>query len=628
MKSLRVVLAAFLWLMFALPGIAGQLDDYYLSAFGEKPGSALEKAVLLSATDEKPHCGTPLKHGLSHDWKKLEPVTQQVLAKQLSAPVLAGEAVFTSTGGHYKIHYATSGTDAPPQTDANANGVPDWVETVAQTFEDVASAYVSRGWTLAPTASSAPYDIYMRSLAAQSIYGQTTTLQFVQASFPHAAASYIEIDKDFTNNIYTKALSNNGVPLFTPLQSLQITAAHEYHHAIQYGYNFYFDIWYAEATSTWHEDELYDGVNQSYSYIPAWFRNSTANLDLAVDSNATTTGAGYGRWIFNRFLAEQHNPVVVRNVWERLAGLNPVGSQDIPMAPVIDDVLKTVFSSSLSADFFGFSKRVYRRGDWTTHTNEINLIHPYTPISSYTTYPVTASSSPVPTITLPHYSFAYYKFTPTPAVASLTITVTKTSGIQTAVFKKSAGAISEIPADAGGGSYTVAGFSSLNPASDEVVLLVTNSANLDGHTATFSTNNSVVPVTEPPVTPSGGGSTTPAPTPATPVASGGGGGGCFIATAAYGSYLHPQVQVLRDFRDRYLLTNTPGRALVATYYRLSPPLADLIARHEFLRLLARLFLTPVIFAVRYPIAVAGILLWMVAARLFISRRRFTKYIEH
>jgi len=81
---------------------------------------------------------------------------------------------------------------------------------------------------------------------------------------------------------------------------------------------------------------------------------------------------------------------------------------------------------------------------------------------------------------------------------------------------------------------------------------------------------------------------------------GGGGGGCFIATAAWGSYLHPKVAILREFRDHYLLSNGPGRLFVRTYYRLSPPIADFIARHESLRSMTRWMLTPLVLAVETP----------------------------
>jgi subtilisin family serine protease len=88
---------------------------------------------------------------------------------------------------------------------------------------------------------------------------------------------------------------------------------------------------------------------------------------------------------------------------------------------------------------------------------------------------------------------------------------------------------------------------------------------------------------------------------------GGGGGGCFIATAAYGSYLHPKVNVLRSLRDRYLLTNTPGRWFVAAYYRASPPLADFIARHDGLRAAVRVLLAPLVWLAEQllPTAQAG-----------------------
>lgn len=76
--------------------------------------------------------------------------------------------------------------------------------------------------------------------------------------------------------------------------------------------------------------------------------------------------------------------------------------------------------------------------------------------------------------------------------------------------------------------------------------------------------------------------------------SGGGGGGCFIATAAFGSLLAPKVVILEHFRDRFLLTNAPGKLFVKLYYHYSPPMAHFIARHNLLRAGVRLLLYPLI----------------------------------
>ena len=96
-----------------------------------------------------------------------------------------------------------------------------------------------------------------------------------------------------------------------------------------------------------------------------------------------------------------------------------------------------------------------------------------------------------------------------------------------------------------------------------------------------------------------------------PAGSGGGtssssGGGCFIATAAFGSYLDPHVQALRDFRGRYLLTNGPGREFVRFYNQFSPPVSDFIKDHEILRTATRVLLTPVVYAVKYPLGLLGV----------------------
>lgn len=92
---------------------------------------------------------------------------------------------------------------------------------------------------------------------------------------------------------------------------------------------------------------------------------------------------------------------------------------------------------------------------------------------------------------------------------------------------------------------------------------------------------------------------------------GGGGGGCFIATAAFGSPMAPQVQMLREVRDRYLLTNGPGRAAVRAYYAVSPPIADVIGRSEPLRAAVRFGLLPLL-------GLASLVLWSPALGVGIS----------
>jgi hypothetical protein len=74
---------------------------------------------------------------------------------------------------------------------------------------------------------------------------------------------------------------------------------------------------------------------------------------------------------------------------------------------------------------------------------------------------------------------------------------------------------------------------------------------------------------------------------------------CFIATAAFGTPMAAEVRYLRAFRDRYLLTNAPGRWFVENYYRYSPPLADVIRSHPALGAVVRWVLMPFVAMSRF-----------------------------
>ena len=91
---------------------------------------------------------------------------------------------------------------------------------------------------------------------------------------------------------------------------------------------------------------------------------------------------------------------------------------------------------------------------------------------------------------------------------------------------------------------------------------------------------------------------------------------CFIATAAFGSIDMFGVRMLREFRDRYLLTSKWGRSLVTGYYTISPPLADGIADRPLLRLLTVMFLIPVMVLVTYLLYSSFVLHWVTIALFF------------
>ncbi len=76
------------------------------------------------------------------------------------------------------------------------------------------------------------------------------------------------------------------------------------------------------------------------------------------------------------------------------------------------------------------------------------------------------------------------------------------------------------------------------------------------------------------------------------------GGGCLIATAAYGSEMAPQVQLLREIRDNQLMNTESGKSFMNTfndiYYSFSPTIADMERENPMFKEVVKIGLTPLL----------------------------------
>ena len=76
------------------------------------------------------------------------------------------------------------------------------------------------------------------------------------------------------------------------------------------------------------------------------------------------------------------------------------------------------------------------------------------------------------------------------------------------------------------------------------------------------------------------------------------GGGCLIATAAYGSEMAPQVQLLREIRDTQLMNTESGSTFMTgfnqLYYTFSPTIADMERESPMFKEAVKLGLTPLL----------------------------------
>ena len=320
------------------------------------------------------------------------------------------------------VHYVTTTADAVDPTDVSpANGVPDYVDQALDVFDNQVwghevgtlgyrqpksdtSSTNNGASTADPT--GAKFDVYLANLGDSSLYGYCTTddPNLVDPSSTYQfydASAYCVVDNNFTESIFQN---------HTPLENLEVTAAHEFFHAVQFSYDAAEDQWLMEGTAVWMEDNAYTDINDNLQYMPdSPIAKPTIPLDRG-QTQAMPCCHQYGDWIWFRFLSEwldpthtTQDPNVIREIWERADG-SPTG---------VDDYSTLAVSHVLTARGKSF-KNAFATFGWINRVAKIWYLEG----ASYTNAPLSASAmalsrtapSRTKTVAMSHQTQRYYEF--------------------------------------------------------------------------------------------------------------------------------------------------------------------------------------------------------------------------
>jgi hypothetical protein len=213
------------------------------------------------------------------------------------------------------VHWTNHGADAPGQGDRDHDGVPNWVETTLHQMEYVWNYEVNTLGFRAPMTDERAsvdddgvyFDVYLSDIG-KYYYGYCAVDDsHNRRNYDYKDRSgYCVLDDDY-------ARSQFGY--HTPKENLQVTAAHEFFHAVQFAYDASEDPWFMEGGAAWIEDEVYPDVNDNRQYLAvSQFRRPSQSLD---DNRGLRV---YGTWGFLRYLSELYGPDVILRAWERADG--------------------------------------------------------------------------------------------------------------------------------------------------------------------------------------------------------------------------------------------------------------------------------------------------------------------
>ena len=211
-----------------------------------------------------------------------------------------------SPSGRFRVHYDTQGVNAVSPTDDDANNIPDYIDLTMAVLDSIWVLEIEQlGYNPPPSDNGLgggdEYDAYVVELNG-SYYGLT----YPQTAGEITTHSYLEIDNNFTDPGYKQTRG---------LDALRVTIAHEFHHAIQFGYYAKFDgSWWQESTSTWMEEVAYPHIDDYLQYLTYFLSEPHRAFNSGVYRSLHT----YGSAIFSYFLDQRYGRALNRQIWEEV----------------------------------------------------------------------------------------------------------------------------------------------------------------------------------------------------------------------------------------------------------------------------------------------------------------------
>ena len=225
----------------------------------------------------------------------------------------------TYDNGKFRFHYTTTGGNAVSTADTNSNSVPDYIEQMSAELNYVVAVELTfNSFTEPPSddfysanndnGGSGAYDVYVRNAGA-GVYGYVQPELYANNNGNNEHSSGVnEVNAIASYMVLRHNYSGFGN---TELENIQVTAAHEYFHAVQFGYDGWEESWVMEATAVQMEEMVYDDVNDCYQYMSSWFNNPQQPLNLDNSSR------WYGSFIFFEYVNTHLSDEAIREFWEQ-----------------------------------------------------------------------------------------------------------------------------------------------------------------------------------------------------------------------------------------------------------------------------------------------------------------------